>query len=177
MQAQAHAAQLGAAALHHQHLTCGTLRRCGGYCCCTAFCIWHTCVRDGIGCRGTGTARHQRSQRRLRQHQRGFSPAGFHFDRQRHVLAQKGGRCAVGQRKFDLDGTALCIDGRRQAQHAGGKAPVRKGIGHHGGVLARAQLVQKKFVHLGDQLCWPGQRQAQQRLAGLHDLARLYFPH
>ena len=43
--------------------------------------------------------------------------------------------------------------------------------------MARQQLVQKTFVHLGHQLGGPGQRQAEQGLARLHDLPGLDVAH
>ena len=113
------------------------------------------------------------AQRRLRQHQRARTAGGFHFDRQRHVLAQIG-RGLLQQGKLHLDGAALRIYRRRNAEHARGKALVGKRIGHHAGGLADLQLLQKTLVHLGHQLRGPGQRQTEQGLARLHDLPRLY---
>ena len=80
-------------------------------------------------------------------------------------------------RKLHFNGTALRIHRWSDGQHAGCKALLRKGIGHHPGRLAQLQLFQKSLVHLGHQLRGPGQRQAEQGLARLHDLPRLHLTH
>ena len=81
------------------------------------------------------------------------------------------------QRKFHLDGTALRIHRRCDGEHARCKTLAGKGIGHYRGLLPRLQLVQKTFIHLGHQLGGPCQRQAEQGLAGLHDLPGLDRAH
>ncbi len=68
--------------------------------------------------------------------------------------------------------TAGAMDSTRAAKRWRGK-----GIGHHCSLLPRLQLVQKTFIHLGHQLGGPGQRQAEQGLAGLHDLPGLDRAH
>ena len=118
-----------------------------------------------------GACRFVAAQRVHRHHQRPFAAGGLHLHRKRHVLAQEGRR-RLRQRELDLDRAALRIDQRRDGQHAGREALRREGVGQHGR-LAELQLLQVALVDLRHQLQRAGQRQAEQRAAGLHDLAGL----